>query len=154
MQTLKSILALLALALATGCATNRQTTIRFHEQVSSSLPESRVLPVAFPKAELALSVDPSPALSEHDIQRAEPHQTAGGTAVLLQFDAHGQFKLDELTTRCRGRHLVVFVNDRPATAWLVDRRLTNGQFLLEGDFSDEDAAQIIESLNRAAAKGR
>jgi preprotein translocase subunit SecD len=71
---------------------------------------------------------------------------------MLRFDIHGAIKFDELTTRSRGQYLVTFLNGRPVAAWLVDQRITNGQFLVEGDFSDEEAKKAVESLNRMNKK--
>ena len=68
------------------------------------------------------------------MQSAATHQTAGGTAILLRFDTHGAIVLDELTTRTRGEYLVTFLNDRPVAAWLVDQRITNGEFLCRRRF--------------------
>ena len=140
----------------TGCALfgprEPEATLRIHEQVSTALPESRVTMVTIPTAGLKVAVNPYPALSESDVQSANVYQTAGGSAILLRFDSHGAIALDELTTRNRGAYLVTFLNGRPVAAWLVDQRITNGQFLVEGDFSDEEAKKAVESLNRMSKK--
>jgi preprotein translocase subunit SecD len=157
MQSYKNVLITsLGIVLLTGCALfgerGPEATLRIHEQVSAGLPESRVLTTAIPRANLKVPVNPYPALSEKDVQSAGICQTAGVSAVMLRFDSHGTFALDELTTRNRGAYLVTFLNGRPVAAWLVDRRITNGQFLVEGDFSDEDAKKAVESLNRMSKK--
>ena len=141
MQTHK-IWLVMALLVATGCATSgdhKPMTLRIHEQVDTGLPAGHWREVQIPKTGLTLRVDPLPVLTERDV-------------VMLHFDAHGMFMLDELTTRDRGHYLVVFLNDRPVTARLVDRRLVHGQFLLEGDFTDAEAHQLIDDLNRMAKK--
>ena len=33
-------------------------------------------------------------------------------------------------------------------AWLVDRRVTNGVFVVEGDFTDEEAQKAVDDLNK------
>ena len=146
----------MALLLAAGCAMfgdhKPQVTLRIHEQVDNALPESHSREVQIPKMGLTLRVDPFPALTENNVEVAEPFETTGGLAVMLRFDVHGMFVLDEVTTRDRGRYLVVFLNDRPVTAWLVDQRLVHGQFLLEGDFTDAEARQLIDDLNLMAKK--
>lgn len=148
--------ASLCLLVLTGCALfgkrEPEATLRIHEQVSAMLPESRVLTVAIPRANLKVPVNPYPALSENDVQSANIYQTAGGSAIMLRFDIHGAIKFDELTTRSRGQYLVTFLNGRPVAAWLVDQRITNGQFLVEGDFGDEEAKNAVESLNRMSKK--
>ena len=155
MQTHK-IWLVRAMLFATGCAMfgNRKppTTLRICEQVDGALPASHWREVQIPKTELTLRVDTSPVLTESDVTTAEPFETSGGLAVMLHFDPHGMFVLDEVTTRDRGRYLVVFLNDRPVDARLVDQRLVHGQFLLEGDFTDAEARQLIDDLNKMAKK--
>ncbi|HUI05786.1 MAG TPA: hypothetical protein VL486_02150 [Verrucomicrobiae bacterium] len=158
MQTLKTGLSIaLAAGAVTGCALfqrHDQTTVQIHEQVSSALPAENKLIVDIPKADLKLAVSPFATLSERDVHAASLYDTAGGKEILLQFDVHGTFVLDECTTRNRGQYLVTFINNRPVAAWLVNQRILNGQFLIEGDFSDEEARQVVDALNRMAKKNR
>lgn len=137
---------------ACGCALfdrqARNVTVRIHEQASPALPAERLISATLPDSGLTLTLDSNPALSENLIQSAELFPTAGGAAILLRFDIHGTMRLEELTTRNRGNYLVIYLNGRPVAAWLVNRRLTNGQFLLEGDFTDEEARRVVHALNR------
>ena len=158
MQTLKMALwvALASLAL-TGCALfpkREQTTVRIHEQVSSALPAEHTLTAEIPSAELKLAVAPYAILSEKDVLSAELYDTAGGKAILLRFDIHGSIVLDEATTRSRGRYLVTFINGRSVAAWLVNQRVLNGQLLVEGDFTDEEAKQVVDALNKITKANR
>jgi preprotein translocase subunit SecD len=82
------------------------------------------------------------------VQSAELYNTSGGKAVFLRFDPHGEIVLDEMTTRTRGQYVVVMVNNHPVSAWLVDQRIINGQFLIEGEFTDEEARKIVDDLNK------
>jgi preprotein translocase subunit SecD len=160
MQILKTALCgLFAVLALTGCALFRKfgsptTTVRIHEQASSALPADYLLDVEIPSMNLKLSVSPYPTLSEKDILTADLYDTAGGKAILLRFDAHGLFVLDEMTTRSRGQYLVTFVNTRPVAAWFVNQRILNGQFLIEGDFTDEEARQIVNGLNKMSKANR
>ena len=152
MQTYKHLsLTALALVLSAGCALfnkrHDSISLRIHEQVSAALPEARVRTAEIPRMNLTIPVNPYPTLSEKDLLSASVYETAGGTAILLRFDIHGAIALDEMTTRCRGQYLVVFLDERPVAAWLVDRRLTDGQFLLDGDFTDEEARRTVVALN-------
>ena len=78
--------------------------------------------------------------------------TAGGKAIFLRFDAHGSLLLDEMTTRLRGHYVAVLINNHPVSAWLVDQRIINGQFLIEGDFTDEEAKKAVDDLNKLSKK--
>jgi preprotein translocase subunit SecD len=158
MQTLKTTLCVaLASLTLTGCALfpeREHTTVRIHEQVSSALPAENTLIAEIPSAELRLAVTRYAILSEKDVLSAELYDTAGGQAILLRFDAHGTIVLDEATTRSRGQYLVTFINARPVAAWLVNQRVLNGQLLVEGDFSDEEAKQVVEALNKISKTNR
>jgi preprotein translocase subunit SecD len=153
MQTYK--IFLVACLLATGCALfgdKEQTTLRFHEQFDPSLPSKLYRDVTIPKTSLTMQVDRYPVLTERDIQAATIYPTAGGPAIMLRLEFHGNMVLDELTTRGRGRYLVVFLNGRAVEAWFMDKRINNGVFLVEGDFTEEEAKKAVESLNRQSKK--
>lgn len=150
MQTYKLIAAVaLAGLLACGCASKGPaTTLWIHEQVNSSLPVGHVMTVELPRLGLKLAADPHPALTEKDVLSADVYQTAGGAAILLRFNIHGALVLEELTTGGRGQYLIAFLNKRPVAAWLIDRRLSTGQFLVEADLTDAEAQQVVDALNK------
>src|SRR5712671_2657234 len=116
MQTYKLAVGLSAcLAATTGCALfggGEQTTLRIHEEVNAALPDAYAMKITLPKSNLALTISPSPTLTEKDILTASRFETAGGTAVLLRFDPDGLIKLEEMTTRMRGQSIVILLNGR------------------------------------------
>ena len=141
--------------LLSGCAMFGQkpeTKLWIHEEANRTLPERHKREVTVPISNLNLVVDPNPTLTERDITEAEIVETAGGAAILVKFNAHGTNKLDQLTTSARGRYIVIFLNDKPIAAWLVDRRLSLGQLLVEAQMSDDEARRIVEALNEQAKK--
>lgn len=151
MQTYK--LFLVGCLLLSGCATEKeQTTLRFHEQISSSLPNKLYRDIPIPKTGLTVQVERFPVLTEREIAAAEIYPTAGGAAIMLRMEIQGSMALNELTTRSRGRYLVTFLDGRPVAAWFMDKRIDNGVFLLEGDFTEEEAKKAVESLNRQSKK--
>ena len=158
MQTLKTALGLTLLSLSlTGCALFHKedtTTLHIHEQVSSALPPENAMSVDIPSVDLKLSVSPFPTLTEKNVLSAELYNTASGTAIFVRFDIHGAIMLDEVTTRNRGQYLVTFLNNRPVAAWLVNQRILNGQFLIEGDFTDEEAKKTVDALNKMGKANR
>ncbi len=148
-------LLLVVLLLVSGCAIfggGESTRVWFHEQVDAMLPEKHRREVTVPVSNLRLFVNPHPTLTEQDLVSAEVVETNGGPAILLRFDRHGLHTLDQMTTRNRGRYIVVFLDGAPLAAWLVDRRLSLGQFLLEAKLSSYQAREIVKDLNRQAKK--
>lgn len=131
-----------------------RTTLRFHTEVSDTLTSTQFLMVKMPKTDVELTVNPFPTLTEHDIRQAEIYNTSGGKAILLRFNPHGMTILTQITTENRGHYIVVFLNSRVVAVVLIQRPLTNGEFLLEGDFSDEEAIASVKSLNTPAKRHR
>ena len=161
MQTLKMVGCLaLAVACFTGCSMLSsmskkpadEVSLRIHEEASSSLPSEAFQTVEIPHTNVKLSVSPFPTLTEQDVQSAELYDTAGGKAIYLRFDPHGTILLDEMTTRERGQYVVIFLNRHPVASWFVDHRIVDGQFLVEGDFTDEEAKKAVEAINKLSKK--
>ncbi len=165
MQTLKMMVfgSLLA-GLLTGCDSFGNmpgfhrpavdTTVRLYEQADSALPAENVQTVVLPRGGPKLTISPFPTLTEQDVQSAELYNTAGGKAIFLRFDPLGEIALDEMTTRTRGQYIVVMINNHPVSAWLVDQRIINGQFLVEGEFTDEEAQKIVDDLNKLSQSNK
>lgn len=159
MQSLKTAWRVpLTVTLLAGCALFHQnrdeTTLGIYEGASEALPADNKQTVEIPRAGLKLTISPLPTLTEQDVQSAELYDTAGGKAIYLRFDPHGTVVLDEMTTRTRGQYVAVLLNRRPVGAWLVDQRIINGQFLVEGDFTDEEARKAVDDLNKLSKKNR
>jgi preprotein translocase subunit SecD len=161
MQRLKMVGCLaLAAACFVGCSTiasmrkkaEEEVRVGIHEEASSLLPAETQRAVEIPHTNVKLTVSLFPALTERDVQSAELYDTAGGKAIFLRFDPHGTIMLDEMTTRDRGQYLVIFLNNHPVGSWFVDQRIINGQFLVEGDFTDEAAKKAVAALNKLSEK--
>ncbi|MDW8343085.1 MAG: hypothetical protein RMM51_01170 [Verrucomicrobiae bacterium] len=137
-----------AWALVLGCTTPKPVTLRFHEQANPSLPSSRVRFVPVSGTE-QWAVNPFPSLTERDVAHAQVVGNLPG-AVMVQFSAHGALVLNELTTRARGMHVVVLVDEKPVMVWRIDRRVTDGQFLLRTDLPPERVQALVDYLNYLA----
>jgi len=137
---------------AMGKKPEDEVTLRIYEESNSSLPTETFQTVEIPHTGVKLSIGLFPALTERDVQSAELYDTAGGKAIFLRFDPHGTIMLDEMTTRDRGQYLVIFLNNHPIGTWFVGQRIINGQFLVEGDFTDEAAKKAVEALNKLGQK--
>jgi preprotein translocase subunit SecD len=147
------LLVCLSVLCLNGCATKKnEVTLRMYEQISSALPTKLFRVVPIPSAGVTVNVEKYAVLTERDVFKAELHPTSGGSAILLKFEAVRTMRMDELTTRNRGRYIVTFLNDHPVAAWFVDRRIENGEMLIEGDFTEKEAKEAVESLNRQSEK--
>lgn len=86
-------------------------------------------------------------LSENDVKAFYPYRSADGVSygALLQLDDHGRTILDTLSVERRGKTLFVFVNGRPLTELLVDKRVADGKIYLPSGLSEAD----IKSMAKA-----
>ena len=148
-------LLIFLVAWVAGCASGPPPqTLRFHEQVIGALPVRYARPVTVPSTGQRLVINPEPTLTEHDVFAAKLESTTGGEAIRLKFDTHGANLLAEMTTRLRGQSVVVFVNDRPIAAVLVESANPTGQLLLTGDLTDAQTKSLVDSLNKTANRPR
>ena len=151
---MKRALVIFLVAWVAGCASAPVQTLRFHEQVTGNLPAAHARTVIIPSTRQQLVINPEPTLTERDVFAARLEPTAAGDAVGLRFDSHGANLLAEMTTRLRGQSVVVFVNNRPVAALLVEHANATGQFLLVGDLTDEQTKSLVDSLNKTAHRPR
>jgi preprotein translocase subunit SecD len=149
------LLGWLAVLLLAGCAgmdEKDKTHVLVHEQSSEALPAHTWFEAELKAINLKIPVNRYPSLTDNDVTEATLVPTVGGAALSLQFDPLGTMRLLEMTTRCRGKYLVIFFNEKPVAAWLCDKVLSKGQLLIEGDFTDEEAQQAVKRLNKDAKK--
>jgi preprotein translocase subunit SecD len=149
---------MVALLVAGGCSVFQSkppaATLRFNEESDPALPDSRFKMVTVSGTQQRIAIDPNPQLTEKDITEARLVPVPGGRAVQLMFDLHGANTLSEMTTRMRGRYIVVLFNERPIAAVLVDKCITDGKFLLEGDLTEQEERTLVNDLNQIAGKRR
>jgi hypothetical protein len=151
-------LLFLALLLTGGCSLFQPkppvVTLRFYEEADRALPKSTIRVIDVPGTQQRITVDPYPVVTEKDIMEARLVPVPGGRAVHLSFDLHGANVLSEMSTRMRGRYVVVMFNERPIAAVLLETRITDGKFLLEGDLTEEEEITLVDDLNQIAGKKR
>ena len=155
--SLRNAVGCLAVLLLAGCASmdeKNRTHILIYEQASETMPAHLYSFAELPSTGLKIPINRHPSLTDNDVDDAKLIQTAGGAAIMLRFDPQGMMRLLELTTRCRSRYLVIYLNDKPVAAWLCNKVLDKGQLLIEGDFTDEEAQKAVDSLKKESKKRR
>lgn len=85
-------------------------------------------------------IERTPWLSESDVKAFYPYKSSDGTSygALLQLDDHGRTILDTLSVERRGSTLFIFVNGRPLTELLVDKRVSDGKIYLPSGLTEAD----------------
>ena len=144
--------------LTTGCMTAYfgspppENPLGIFEQANPAEKTAMAQKLEVPGTGLKITVNTFPALSQLDLIAAVYQDTVSGPAIELTFDDHGTIELDHITTKGRDGYLVICVADRPVAAWFITKRITDGKFLLHGDFTAEEAKQYIKSWNKQIKK--
>lgn len=100
-----------------------------------------------------ITIQKTPALSEHDVVAMTPYRANDGTfGALLQLDAHGQLALDTLSVERRGTHLHIYVNGRPVSEMLIDQRVKDGKLYLPSGLTAPEIAQMQKDWPTRARK--
>jgi preprotein translocase subunit SecD len=77
-------------------------------------------------------------------------QTSGQPAIGLQFDDEGKQKFAQLTTENTGKQMAIFVDGFPVTIPTINEPILDGQAMISGAFTLEEAKQLVIQLNAGA----
>lgn len=134
-----------------------QALLMLHiETVADGTPYSRSITV--PRNSTSpLTIEARPFLDNGSLLEAAVVNTDkfGGFAIQLQFNQHGIFALDTITSSSRGKHIAILCHygqERWLAAPTVTRRISNGLMQFTADVSREEAEYVVRGLNNVAAK--
>ena len=74
----------------------------------------------------------------------------GQPLVQLSFDDEGAKFFEEITQRNIDKRLAIFLDERPITAPVVQQTIAGGQATISGEFTLEDARNLVIQLNAGA----
>jgi hypothetical protein len=84
-------------------------------------------------------IEKTPWISERDVRSFYPYRAADGSfGALLQLDDHGRTVLDSISLEHRGATLFIFLDGRPLTEMLIDRRVADGRIYLPSGLTQAD----------------
>ncbi len=88
----------------------------------------------------AVHIERTAWISEHEIVAFYPYKSADNASygALLQFDDHGRTILETLSMEHRGETLFLFVNGRPLTELLIDKRVSDGRIYVPAGLTQND----------------
>ncbi len=91
-------------------------------------------------------------ITGQDLQRAAVtfSSQTGSPEVALTFTAEGTKKFAEVTRRLVGKPLAIFLDQFPVSAPQVNTEITDGNALISGQFTLEEAKQLAIQLNAGA----
>lgn len=104
---------------------------------------------------ILLHVLSEPFLDERDVQGAIIIENAGGFVVKIQFDDHGVFALDNISTSNKGRRIAI-MSDFGEARWLaapvMARPIKDGSITFTPDATREEAARFVRGINNTVKK--
>lgn len=126
MRFLRFLVPLLALCFL-AAASKPKLTIRFHTEANSNSGSSFATSAPMPGSSTPVSISKVADISESDVASVYPFKADDGSmGCMLKLDEHGTFALDSLSQQYHGSLLLGFVNGRPVTAMVIDRRVSDG----------------------------
>lgn len=157
--------AVLALLLAAGCSTTEEkerkkqiASLRIHIEGRRNIMEQS--PKATFRSGEAININQDIALTDMSLVSAEMVETPGGFSLKLNFDRHGQMKLEAISIANRDKRLAILAawstgkKDHPGESrWLaapvLRQRNSSGSLVFTPDASREEAEMIVRGLNNA-----
>ena len=140
MKALYASVLLIGLVQSSANARPRHCMFRLHVEANAQDTDAFASSV---KAQLSgknVAIEKIPRISEQDVIGFKPYQHEGGGdfGVLLQLDDHGRIALDTLTVERRGRYAFVFINGRPITEIMIDKRISDGKLYIKSGLTAAD----------------
>ncbi len=114
-------------------------------------------PAAKPDANGTVTVDPSQAfvptgLTGKQFKRAtlDFDQRTGSPQITLQFDAEGTKLFSDITSKNIGKRVAIFLDGQVLSAPTVQSAITDGQAIITGQFTVQQAKNLVTRLNSGA----
>lgn len=95
----------------------------------------------------------STGLSGKNLKNAQvtfPNQGLGEPQVALQFDDEGTKLFTDITKRNIGKRVAIYLDDQIISAPTVQSEITNGQAVITGKFTIDEANKLVKRLNEGA----
>jgi preprotein translocase subunit SecD len=87
-----------------------------------------------------------------DLTRAQVtfDSTTGAPQVAISFNSAGAKKFADVTRRLVGKPLAIFLDNMPITSPVVKQEITDGQAVINGQFTQDEAKALALQLNAGA----
>lgn len=123
-------------------------TARLEFREFSQIPEATEAALTIPTLETTAPV----GISGSDLKKATVtfSTETGEPQVAIEFTGDGATKFGEATTRLVGKPLAIFLDDFPITWPRVQTAIIDGQAVISGGFTQDQARQLAIQLNAGA----
>ncbi len=152
-----TVLLLVIMALAAGCQSLKKkdaTTLRLHLEAAPRETIDETLNADIGReAMFSMKVKKEVFLDEGDVMKAATVNAAGGFQIMIQFNRHGSWILENFTTTYRGQRMGIY-SEFGQARWLaaptITRTIKDGVLVFTADVTKEEAERIVKGLNNVA----
>lgn len=142
-------IALVCLALAAaGCGGDAPRALALEIRVAEEAPDDGLQRVPAPILGHDLFLHPDAALTAAHIDSATVVRRKGRFLVGLQLTAEGSVLMAETTAASVGKRIAILVDGEVVSAPICRAAITGGRAVIDGGFTEEQAAGIADGLNR------
>ncbi len=131
------------------------STIRVHLEVNVDTTGRTTQANILRASPISINVLTESFLDERDVQSAVILENSDGFVVKIQFNDHGVFALENISSSNKGRRLAIMSNFGE-TRWLAApvmvRPIKDGAILFTPDATREEAARFVRGLNNTLKK--
>lgn len=124
-----------------------QPAVTVEFRVASATPVEGYTEYAAPGGR-AVYVAPEPFLTHADVAAARLFGDGKEQFIELEFKREGALTLAEVTRAQIGKPIAIFANQQLISAPLVQTAIASGRAYISGNFTPQEAKDIVDSLSR------
>jgi len=115
---------------------------------------ARTIEVVLPVSETKIRILARPVISEFDIVNVELARVELGLCLMFQLTPGAARDLYRLSASNQGRRLVLFLNDRPSGARLIEQPVEGGVLYTFVELPDAELPALVQGLKQTASAVR
>jgi hypothetical protein len=144
------IAALAALLVGAGCSTSKKkkdydtTVARFFLEASEG---DGFASVTLPVSGVQIAVNNKPVLTEYDFTGVQLAQSDLGKFLVFSLTGDAARDVYRVTGSNQGKRLVLFINDKPVGARMIDRAFNMGSIAVFAALPEELLPELVKNLN-------
>ena len=144
------VLTLAALFALVGCNTSTKkkdfipTVARFYLEAKEG---DAFASVTLPVSGVQIAVNNKPMVTEYDFTRVELAQSDLGQFMVFSLTGDAARDLYRTTGTNQGKRLVLFINDKPVGARMIDRAFNTGTIAVFAALPDDILPELVKNLN-------
>jgi hypothetical protein len=143
------VLTFAALFAAAGCNSSKKkdfvpTVARFYLEAKEG---DAFASVTLPVSGVQVAVNNKPIVTEYDFTSVELAQSDLGRFMIFSLTGEAARDIYRTTGSNQGKRLVLFINDKPVGARMIDRAFNSGSIAVFAALPEEMLPELVKNLN-------